>query len=170
MNTFMRPKVLLRAMQLAGLLAAALTASCSQPKVYTPTMIVIPARLNVAVVDLAGVYNVVSHAAVDRGLAPDLAQSDKAKGTLVSRRVLCAPNGVEHVSAWCIFTFSVIPAVDNPLQTSVLVRVQVPEHAEYDPKSAAQQIRIESTLDGLVTALRARFGTASVVQTDILTF
>ena len=170
MNRYSRPKYLLRAMQLASLLAAVLAASCTQDHGYTPTTIVIPVRLNVAVVNLAGVYDAVSRYATDNGLVPDPAQSSKEKGTFVSRRVRCAPNGDERQSDWCVFSFGVSPAPDNPLQTSVSVRLQVPDRAEYDPKSVAQQIRIEPTLDGLVRALRSRFGTAAVAQTDFLTF
>ncbi len=170
MNARREPKYLLRVMLLASLLAAFLAASCSQQQVFTPTTIIVPARLNVATIDVAGVYDAVSRYAAESGLAPDPAQTDREKGTLASRRAPCAPSADERHSAWCIFNFTVSPAPDDPMQVAVLVRVRVPSRAEYDPSGAVRQIRIEPTLDRLVTVLRGRYGSAAVVQTDMLTF
>jgi hypothetical protein len=155
---------------LVSALAALLLAACSPARPVTPATLIVPARLNAATVDLAAVYDAVARYGAGLGLAPDAAQTDRAKGLFVSRRVRCSPNGDERHTAWCVFSFTVGPAPDDPTQVAVGVRVRVPERVEFDPKFALEQIRIEPALDRLVTELRGRFGRAEVRQTDMLQF
>ena len=152
----------------AGL--AALLLACSAQPVSTPMTLELPSRLAVASTDVAGVYDAVAAYAADVALPADAGQTAKARGTYVSQRVRCAPNGDERHTAWCVFRFTVTPAPDNPLQTSVLMKVSIPERVDYDPQVALRQIPIEPTLDRLVTRLSDRFGGATVAQTEPLTF
>lgn len=158
-----------RAAGFAGLAALLLACSAEQP-VSTPMTLELPSRLAVTGTDLGGVYDAVAAYAADVGLPADAGQTAKARGTYVSQRVRCAPNGSERHTAWCVFRFTVTPAPNNALQTAVLVKVNVPERVAYDPQAALRQIPIEPTLDRLATRLSDRFGGATVAQTEALTF
>ncbi len=150
------------------LLAAGCAHSSGRPS--APVSLLVPSRLTVATVDVAGVYDTVARYIADVGLLPDPQHTAKPKAMFVSKPKRCSPNGDERHTGMCVFTLQVGPAPENPTRVAVSVRVHVPERVEFDPKAALDQIRIEATLDRLVTELRNRFGTAEVAQSDTLQF
>jgi hypothetical protein len=169
----MHPGAKRTALGLAALLVLgwALLAGCSQQeRPEAPATMVVPAQLGVNTVDIAAVSATVGQYMSDAGLKADRGRSDLAKGVFVSQRVRCSPNAEERHVAMCVFTANIAPSTSNPTQVAVELRVRTGDLVKFDPKQAGDQIRIEPTLDRMVTVLRAKFGLAEVTQTTSLTF
>jgi hypothetical protein len=147
-----------------------LLAGCSSERPSGVSTLVVPARIGVQGVDLAGVYQTVTQYFADAGVKMDAGKSDVHTGSWVSQPLRCSPSGDQRHVVQCVMSATVAPSTENPAQVAVDVKVRVGKEMEYDPNQAGNQVSIEPTLDRIVTALRAKYGIADVTRTDSLVF